>query len=187
MVDMESYKKLNLPEKKNYLVPASPLKRFAALVIDIFLLNFVVISPFSGVLRRIIPTENISYEWILANSEVTSIIYVLMFFIALLSLLYFAVLESRLGQTLGKMMMNIHVINLSDLIRSGEKQKTKAKSISERKISFFQAVIRNLFVFPFFPFALLWIIDPAFMIFSKNGQRLSERLSKNMTVEVLSQ
>ena len=57
--------------------------------------------------------------------------------IGLIVLLYFSLLEHFVGQTIGMRVVGI---------RTGTK-------------TFYQAVIRNLFVVPLFPFNVLWIIE----------------------------
>ena len=84
---------------------------------------------------------------------------------SLLAFLYFFIMESKMGQTIGKKIMNLHV--------AGETKDLKK----------WQVFVRSLLFIPIFPFDLLVIIDPLFMFFRSSNQRLSEILSKTRVVE----
>jgi uncharacterized RDD family membrane protein YckC len=84
---------------------------------------------------------------------------------SLFAILYFLLLEKKIGQTPGKMIFNISVAG-----ESGE-------------VRLWQLAIRSIFLIPIFPFFLLWVVDPLFMFFTKSSQRLSEILSRTKTVE----
>jgi uncharacterized RDD family membrane protein YckC len=73
--------------------------------------------------------------------------------------------EFKIRQTPGKMLLNLYVI------ADGKKEGP----------GFIQTLIRNLIFIPIFPFSLLWIIDPLYMIFT--GRRLTELLSKTRVIE----
>jgi len=89
----------------------------------------------------------------------------MMILLSILALFYFAILEYKLGQSIGKIFMNIKVISIT------------------KKLLFWQCIGRSLFLLPVFPFFLLWAIDPLFLFFNKKGQRLSEFLTKTKVVE----
>ncbi len=82
---------------------------------------------------------------------------------AFIALLYFAMFEYKLQQTIGKMVLGLYVVS------------------EKGGLSIWQAVGRSIFILPIFPFILLWIIDPIYLIFKKI--RLSEILTRTMTVE----
>ena len=73
--------------------------------------------------------------------------------------------EGLLRQSIGKIFTNIYVVS------------------ETKELKLWQLLVRNLFLIPFFPFVLLWIVDPAFMFFTKDNKRLSEILSKTKVVE----
>jgi uncharacterized RDD family membrane protein YckC len=185
---MVSYKSLNLPEEKKFLGPASIFKRLFAFIIDIMLINILIASPFMKILRKILPSENVvDYSWLMSNKEVAGTLYTVMFFISMLALLYFTLMDYKLGQTVGKMIMNIYVVKLPELNpKTGKIKSLKKIKQDDAKVNLINAAIRNLLVIPFFPFVLLWILDPIYMIFNKNAQRFSEKISNTMTVEVMS-
>ena len=54
------------------------------------------------------------------------------------------------------------------------------------RIGFWKAAISNLFIFPFFPFIILWVVEPIVMVWHPERQRLLEMLAKTKTVERIS-
>ena len=129
---------------------ASIFKRLFAFVADLFILNFVVVYPFS---------ELISYY----NSGFTNIsqgMYVIVVIISLLALGYFVLMEWYFKKTLGMMLLRIEA--------SGN-------------INFLTALTRHLYLVPMFPFSLLIIIDPLWLLFK--GERLTEKITRTKTIE----
>ena len=106
-----------------------------------------------------------TYNYFINNPSLNNAILWVSIALSALTLSYFTILEWKLGQTLGKMILKINV-------------KSEHKTIK-----IWQAFVRNLFLIPVFPFIALWIIDPLFMLFTKNNQRLMEILSKSKVVQ----
>ena len=160
--------KLNLPGQPTFKGPAMLWKRILAFVIDLFIIDFVIGFPFRSIIMRIIPTGSFSenYTYLSTHSNLTTALSLIMFLFGMLAMLYFAILEYKLGQTIGKIFMNIKVESDRD------------------NLSFFACLIRGMFLLFIFPFILLWIIDPLFLMFNKDGRRLSEILSKTRSVAV---
>ena len=153
--------------KKPFLAKAFILKRAAAFFIDMVIINTIILIPFRKVFERIIPEsesflKTLEYFSNITNS--TSITIVLLA-VSFISILYFIILEKNLGQSVGKIIFNLYV-----------KSQTK-------DLKYWQLFVRSIFLIPIFPFALLWIIDPIVLIFTKNHQRLSEILSGTKVVE----
>ncbi|MBS3131381.1 RDD family protein [Candidatus Woesearchaeota archaeon] len=158
--------KLNLPEEKTFTGPAIVWKRIAAFAVDILIINFVLLFPFRSALQEAIPeTSSFSetFRMLEQSSSLTSTLTVIGVMAGVLALLYFYMLEKRIGQTPGKMMFNIKVV-------------------SEHGSSW-PFFVRSLFLLPVFPFILLIFIDPVVMLFNKEGQRLSEILGKTRVIE----
>ena len=84
---------------------------------------------------------------------------------ALLAMLYFAICESAVGQTVGKMLFGIRVAGVAS------------------PASFWRCLMRSLFLLPVFPFITFWLIDPLYMFFTQSSQRLLERWSRTVTIE----
>ncbi len=143
----------------------SIMKRVLSFFIDFSLLSLTIFTPLSWVLEILSPTTNFSaaYTAFLNNETTNTIITVLMLYVFILVLLYFALLEYLVGQTAGMCFLNLKVEN-----NAGQ------------KITFWQALVRNCVFLPIFPFILFWFIDPAYLIFTK--KRLSEQLSRTRTI-----
>ena len=116
------------------------------------------------------------YNLMLQNDGVYSTVYASAVAIALIILSYFVFTEWKLGQTLGKMMFGLFVVAETN----GRQEKLDIKE----RVKFWQALVRSAYFVPIFPLFFLIIIDPIYMLFNKNGQRLSERLSRTRVVEM---
>ena len=159
--------KLNLPKQRNFKGPARIWKRALAFLIDITIIDFLLGVPFRSLFLKVVPEEDFFGEMkILQSSEkALMLLTVIMISYMFLYLLYFAILEYKLGTTIGKMFMRIKV----------EEDKNA--------YGFLSYIIRNMVFIFIFPFILLWIADPLFMLFNRDGRRLSEILSRTRTVE----
>ena len=160
-------KKLNLPKERTFVGPAQLWKRFVAFFIDILIIYYAVLFPFWKLIENSVPTDmsfSQTKDYVMANSEQLSHLKIVFFFMLALMGMYFYMMEKRMGQTIGKKLMKIHVVTDND-------GKT------------WQYLVRNIVFLSVFPFILLWIIDPLFMIFTKTNQRLSEILSKTKVIE----
>jgi hypothetical protein len=159
---------LRLPKERTFTGPALVWKRLLAFVADLLIINLIIFFPFRRIIQRAVPefsSYSEAYSFLSSNQSYTATLTIVSLIMALFALLYFVLIEYKLGQTPGKMLLNISI--------TGE---TKV-------LSFWQFVVRSLFIIPVFPFILLWVIDPLFLFFTKTNQRLSEVLSKTRTVE----
>lgn len=157
-----------LPVKKTFLSQASVFKRLIAFLVDILIINLIVLFPFRRIFDNLVPNKDSfseTFSYLSSNPAANKSITILMFAIAFLTILYFMVLERKLGQTVGKMLFNMYV-------------KGQGKDLKN-----WQLFVRSIFLIPIFPFVLLWIIDPIVMLFTKENQRLSEILSRTKVVE----
>lgn len=149
-------------------LPASWGRRILAFLIDLIILNIFVTGAFQKVIRKLLPTEA-SYTSIQAAIEAQPSLATAVFFIAFLSgifaILYFALLESQLGYSVGKLFMQIRVVALQN-----------------EELTLWKCVIRSLLMIPAFPFIILWVVDPLYALFSPLRQRLLERWSNTATV-----
>jgi|ETNmetMinimDraft_2_1059921.scaffolds.fasta_scaffold23329_3 hypothetical protein len=161
-------KSLKLPKERKFTGPASLWKRGLAFMIDMLLIDFVVIFPFRGILSKIMPASvsySQAYSYLIENPGFAKILSAITVAIGILALIYFSILEWKLNQTVGKILMNIYVVSVS------------------KELRYWQALVRSLFIIPLFPLVLLWVIDPLVLAFSKTNQRLSEILSKTKTIQ----
>ena len=149
--------------KKFYGSP-SVLKRIISLLLDLVIINLVIIRPFRGlIVENIGKSTDFSETLSMLNSnpEITSMMTSILFISSLLAIIYFSVLEWKFGQSIGQMIMNLYV--------QPEKNKKDMK--------YLQCLVNNMFVLPFFPVVLLWVIDPIYLFYTGGNQRLSERIS----------
>ena len=158
---------LNLPKERKMQANAPSWKRALSFMIDFFIIQFIILGPFTGVIQSKIPmtqdfTQN--YSLLESNPNLISDLIPMFAVLFLLVFAYFVLFEYKMNQSPGKMLFKLKLI-------------TKKKE----KITFLRIVLRNLAAFPVFPFSLLWIIDPMYLIFT--GQRLSDKLSKTWYVE----
>lgn len=150
--------------------PALFYKKFLAFLLDLIILEVIVVAPFKSLIESILPISSWSatLSYINSNSAALSSLSFVIFIIGLLGLLYFAVLEYKIGQTFGMMAMNIFV-------KPTEKKK---------ELKFWHCMARNLFMLPIFPFILLWVVEPIYLFFSKSNQRFTESLTNTALYEM---
>jgi len=158
--------KLKLPKESIFLGPPPLLRRVLAFLVDLLVIDLVIISPFRGILQKIVPKGGSdAYNFLISNPGYGRTLSLIMLIIGILSVLYFALLEYKFSQSIGKMLFGLFV-----------KSELKQKRL-------WQYAVRSMFLLMIFPFILLLILDPVFMFFTKTNQRLSEILSKTRTVQ----
>ena len=105
---------LNLPKERVFVGPALIWKRIAAFFIDILILNVLVLFPFRALMLEIFPG---SYSFpdayaLLSAGRYAAQLTSISLAISILVILYFFMMESRMGQTIGKMFMILYKIGL---------------------------------------------------------------------------
>lgn len=130
-------------------IPASFIKRVIAYILDMILVSIIVITPFKINFKQNI--SNLNYLFTINTGKIVLISII----IAVLIILYFAIFEYLLAQTIGKMIMNIEVI-------SGFKE-----------LKFSQALLRNLTKFS----GTLILIDCINILISRTNKRFLEQWS----------
>jgi len=174
-------KKMRMPvaeKEKSYIVTASVLRRVIAFIIDLLIINLAAFGPLRRLLANYIPLSESfadAYAFIVNNGNIINIICATIIVMTLLAVLYFVAMESMLGQTPGKMFFNLYVISLKD---------NKGRKTALKKPGFLQCLLRSIFLVPFFPFVILWIVDPVYLLFNRNRQRFTEYLGKTKVVQV---
>ena len=161
-------KRLNLPKERTFIGPALLWKRIAAFFIDATIINLFILFPFRRLFQNIIPKDysfSEAYKLLSTSIDYTKFISSVSFAMLILVILYFFMMEKRMGQTIGKMLMKIYVVSDNNQLKA------------------WQLLTRNIVFVPIFPFILLWILDPLFMFFTKTNQRLTEILSRTKVVE----
>jgi hypothetical protein len=151
----DMYAALNIPGKRVHIRDASLSRRLLAFLADLLILDFTVFSAFQSIFAT-----GVDWSTLFQGSfAFSSAMYAATVAMALLSLGYFVVFEYLLGKTPGMSLLNIEVEN----------------------ITLARAFVRNLLFIPLFPFTVLLVTEPVYLIFRKT--RLLEVLSGTRTVE----
>ncbi|MFP4117842.1 MAG: RDD family protein [Candidatus Woesearchaeota archaeon] len=180
--------------KKSHAIQASLLKRIFAFLIDMIILNIFVLAPFNNLIAEMMGERSFNniYQNMALNPDIMTSMTSIVISSSILMLLYFIVLQRKFSQTLGMMIMNLYVMKIPEI--SHRAYKTGREKISAEKVrklnrqfrlSFWDALLRNLFLIPFVPFMFLWLADPLFLFFNKNSQRLTEFASRTMVIEMI--
>ena len=156
---------------KRAYMPALLWKRILAFLIDLIAVNAIILSPFQNVLRTRFPdmSFHMLFSGEIASMNIPKDTETLLGVMSIFTLLYFAIMEYKLGQTIGKILTNLSVVSTEN----------------NNSLRFWQCVLRSIFLIPMFPFMVLWIVDPLYMFFDQHNQRLLERWSKTMTIQIV--
>ena len=157
----------NIVKKKVIKINPPIIRRIAAFIIDLLILEFFIVSPFASFISKIAPAnESITQmtQSLYNDHKAAELLTAVILMIGVFAFAYFTLLEYLLGQTIGEILLNITVESTN-----GE-------------LSLFQAMLSNLFILPIFPFILLWVIDPLLLVFTKYQQTLSQFISKTASV-----
>lgn len=140
-------------------------KRSLAFLLDFAILSVTILAPITTLLEKITPTTDFhtTYALFVENNKMSTIITWTMIFVFTLIMTYFILLEYLIGQTAGKRIMKLEVVN-----------------ITNQTPTLMQCILRNLVLLPVFPFIIFWVIDPLYLLFTK--QALSEQLTKTRTI-----
>lgn len=150
------------------IVAPSFLTRMLAFFVDMALLSVTIFAPMSLFAEQFIPTADYktAYQYFLSNAAAANVLTIVFFFMFVLAILYFTLLEYLIGQTAGKRLLLLKVVD-----------------ISGKHPAFWQCIVRNLVLLPVFPFVIFWVVDPLYLLFTK--QRLTEQLSRTRTVNYI--
>ena len=147
-----------VPTKRVVVSQATIWRRVLSFVVDILLVDLILFAPFTKFF-----TQSIDFRSIIAQEiSLPATLLLAAFFMGIVALLYFALLEWTVGTTVGKMFFGLSVAGNRSLGR---------------------CLFRHLYLLPIFPFTILWIIEPLHLIWFK--ERLLERWSKTSTVQII--
>lgn len=141
-------------------------KRLLAFALDLYL-SLMLFSAFLLIVESEMPGN---FSGMVA-AGFTPLAMAAIVFASVFVLLYHVFSEWTVGQTIGMMLFGITVAQTQ--------KKTAQKRTGMR---FWQALVRNLFILPFFPFTILWVVEPMYYMF--RGERLLEHWTETQTVEV---
>ncbi len=153
------------PQQKTVEVPALLWKRIVAFILDMAIVYAITFLAIGDQLGAALPEASSFAESYALLAESSTFVNLLSIVFSILLLSYFLLLERRFGQSVGKMVMKLHVY------------------AEGKQISFWQHLGRLMFLIPVFPLTLLWVADPIAMFFTKNNRRLCEIVSKTRVVE----
>ena len=139
--------------------PAPLYKRIIAYLIDLAIVSFIITSPFNSLLSSLIPT-NFSEFYTALTSMFSVKVMIISLILRIFAILYWSILEFKIQQTLGSLIMGISVMPLT------------------KKYNFSQALLRNITKFSL----ILLLLDSIFIFKSDRNQRLTERLSQTMMI-----
>jgi uncharacterized RDD family membrane protein YckC len=146
--------------------PAQIYKRMVAYLIDIIIISFIVVWPFNDILKKLNGIDDWNYytkfQFLMNNPEKTIQLALISLLIVILTLVYWTILEFKLRQSIGKMIMNIKVVS-----------KRKNFTIS-------QCLVRNISK----PLDLVFLFDVIYLLFNKESrQRYFEKISDTLVIE----
>ena len=147
-------------------VPVSLWKRVFAYFVDLAVINFIVVLPFQKVMQKMVEVKSEKFmelfRFFEGNPETIKTVFFVSLLVSILTILYWAVLEFKLKQSVGKMLFKIYVRN------------TK-----KGNLKFSQCLIRNITKVSLIPIAL----DSLYMIFTKQHQRYFEKISNTEVID----
>lgn len=164
---MKQYDPLARYQQQELQAP-SFLARSLAFLLDLSLLGMTIFAPVSLLAEQFIPATDYksAYHYFLSNVAAANVLTIVFFFVFVLGILYFTLLEYLIGQTAGKRLLRLKIVDLSG-----------------KNPAFWQCLVRNLVLLPVFPFIIFWVVDPLYLLFTK--QRLTEQLSRTRTVNYI--
>ena len=158
---------LELPKQRKVIANASKLKRIISFFIDIILIQIIIFSPFSGVIQEKIPViSNFedNFRFIEQNPDILYELAPVLITIFILVFAYFVIFEYFMQTTPGKIIFKLKIVNFD-----------------RKRPDLLRLIIRNLVIFPIFPFTIFWIVDPLYLIFT--GERLIDKFTKIRVIE----
>ena len=142
-------------------IPAPLWKRFLAYIVDISIIGIFVETSFIGLSKKAFGSLSEKTFLSAAILEITMPIVLMTLVIAVLSLLYWSILEYKLGQSLGKMLFKLYVVSETE------------------KLTLVQTLVRNI------PKTASWllIIDSLALLGYPYYKRLTEKWSQTYVVD----
>lgn len=149
---------LNLPQNKLMVISAGLGKRAGAFLVDIFIIYFLLLSPMVSLVR--FKGDVLSTASHLLTADI-GLLTVISGTFGLISLLYFSLFQTFSGKTPGMGFFKLQTTPMN----------------------FSQAVVRNAFLVPIFPFNIIAIVDVIYLIIKK--RRFLEKLSNTVVIEIV--
>jgi len=143
-------------------LPARFWKRGVAYIIDMFIISFIVLGPFSSLYKADVEINSIADFVGSLQASFALEFWILGLVIALLTLFYWAFMEWKFGQSVGKIFLGLYV---------------KPK---KGELKFGQALVRNVTKLS----TLIILLDCLYILKNKKkNQRFFEKLSDTFVIE----
>jgi hypothetical protein len=138
---MSDYRHLLSPRITTVVQDAGFFRRLIAFVLDILIIDILVTAPFTPLFEPMLERMRTTGIATMAYTNMEIAAIMLVFIIAYA---YFTLFEYLLSQTPGMILANTRVHGETSIMKT---------------------LVRNSFMLPFFPFILLWIIEPVAIAF----------------------
>ncbi len=158
---VSSRKKVSKASNIADVMGASYIKRIIAYFIDMLVVALVMYFPMKGLFSGMVGDGKTFSSLFAASNELSFSIFLLDFVLALVFILYFALLEFKLSQTVGKMMMGLEV-----------------KSVVGKELNFRQCFMRNISKMS----VMFLFIDSIYGLFKGTRRRFLEKYSATVVV-----
>lgn len=145
--------------KKGELKYAPLWKRTTAFVIDSLIIGFIILFPIRAAIKR---NGYMQLSESILASQLSAKIIIVGIIAALITIFYFSLLEYKLHQTVGKMIMRIQIISQT------------------KNFTFAQCFMRNITKFS----TALLSLDVLYMIIRRSHQRFLENITKTEVIEI---
>ncbi|MEK6861623.1 MAG: RDD family protein [Nanoarchaeota archaeon] len=149
--------KKGLLNKTNY----APLwKRIVAFIIDWIVIGFIILLPLGSAGKS--KLSSLSETLQVTPTKLTSEMIIVSIIIAIIMILYWTILEYKIHQSVGKILMRLQVVS-----------KTKS-------LTLWQCLVRNLTKFS----SPLLFLDVIYMLITRSHQRFLEKTSNTEVIEL---
>lgn len=145
---------LKLPKRRVVKTQASVSKRVLAFIFDVALFQLIILAPFNSIFLQMDTTIDFF------SQTIPGWFYAVAFMVSVLSLLYFSLFEYYLGYSVGMYLLKLRI---------------------KGDLSLKNCFLRNLYALSFFPFTLLWLIEPIYLFVKK--ERLLDKWTKTSVYE----
>ncbi|MEK6960177.1 MAG: RDD family protein [Nanoarchaeota archaeon] len=141
-------------------------RRALSFIIDLIIVEVFLVSWFWMLIKKSTSGDGFTdtMSFLAAHPNAVVSLNIITLYIALVVMAYFVILEYTIGQTIGMILF-------------------KLKAVSTHNHShWWQFIVRNLFLIPIFPFILLALIDPIYLLWKRGECRALEQISGTRTV-----
>lgn len=143
----------------------SMTKRLIAYLIDVIIINLIIIMPFNKNLESLSMYNDdffAAVNFFMNNPDKILQVTLISITIMILSVAYWTILEFKLRQSIGKMIMNIKVVS------------------KKKNFTIWQCIVRNISK----PVSLVFLFDVLYLLFNrKENQRFFEKISDTTVIE----